>query len=147
MFTTRFSLILSVAFLTATLASHAQTTPRITKSSDDAMTFKSNIAELMRLTSTGQLGISTTSPSSTLHVSGTLIISNGGEACDLNREGGVRYNSGNGKIEFCDGAGTWAELGAGGGGGSVSTGIAGYVRVSPVDMTPGSGSASQAPMD
>ncbi|WP_147377524.1 hypothetical protein [Mesorhizobium jarvisii] len=47
-------------------------------------------------------------PSTTLHVSGTLRIANGGEACDNNRSGAIRYASSS--FDFCDGGGTWKSL-------------------------------------
>ncbi|MFT7433591.1 MAG: hypothetical protein ACI9TY_001228 [Alphaproteobacteria bacterium] len=54
------------------------------------------------------VGIGTSAPAVTLDVSGTLMISNGGEVCDASTEGGIRYTSANG-IEFCN-ASAWASL-------------------------------------
>ena len=55
----------------------------------------------------GYVGVSTTNPSTSLHVDGTLRIANGGEACDANRAGAIRYNSGT--FEFCAGS-AWQSL-------------------------------------
>ena len=72
----------------------------------------------MYLDTDGKVGIGTRTPSTTLHLSGTLRIANGGESCDANRAGGIRYNSGT--FEFCDGGGTWESMAtvAGGEGGT-----------------------------
>ena len=53
-----------------------------------------NNAERLRITTAGLVGIGTLSPSTSLHVSGTLRIANGGEACDTSRLGAIRYASG-----------------------------------------------------
>jgi hypothetical protein len=50
--------------------------------------------ERMRLSQSGSLGVGTTAPSTTLHVSGTLRIADGAEACDTNRLGAIKYASG-----------------------------------------------------
>ncbi|PZP39047.1 MAG: hypothetical protein DI585_05400 [Pseudomonas fluorescens] len=42
----------------------------------------------------GNVGIGTTAPTTRLGVSGTLKIANGGESCDTNRLGAIRYGSG-----------------------------------------------------
>ncbi|HVV71635.1 MAG TPA: hypothetical protein VHI52_09080, partial [Verrucomicrobiae bacterium] len=49
---------------------------------------------LLFLTSAGHVGISTTTPTTTLDVSGTLKIADGGEACDTSRLGAIKYTSG-----------------------------------------------------
>ena len=59
---------------------------------------------------TGGVGIGTVSPNAALDVSGSLIISNGGEVCDATTEGGVRYNAGN--LEICNGT-AWGNISAG----------------------------------
>ncbi|MEC9291897.1 MAG: tail fiber domain-containing protein, partial [Pseudomonadota bacterium] len=74
----------------------------------------------------GLVGIGTDSPSSTLHVSGTLIVANGGEACAATTAGGMRYNGG--AIEFCDGS-SWTALGAAGGGDNLGNHQAGQTVV------------------
>lgn len=58
----------------------------------------------------GSVGVNTVNPAAALEVSGTIIISNGGEVCDASIEGGIRYNAGN--IEICDGS-TWNGISAG----------------------------------
>ncbi|WP_095204614.1 hypothetical protein [Mesorhizobium carmichaelinearum] len=47
-------------------------------------------------------------PSTTLHVSGTIRIANGGETCDTNRSGAIRYNGT--AFQVCYGTGGWANL-------------------------------------
>ncbi len=46
--------------------------------------------------------------STTLHVSGTLRIANGGEACDTNRTGAIRYTAGD--FQFCRNGTAWEPL-------------------------------------
>ena len=58
----------------------------------------------------GNVGIGTVSPNAALDVSGSIIISNGGEVCDATTEGGVRYNAGN--LEICNGT-VWGGISAG----------------------------------
>lgn len=71
--------------------------------------------ERMRIDEFGNIGIGTIAPSTTLHVSGTLRISNGGEACDANRAGAIRYTSSS-VFQFCMGSG-WQNLADAAGGG------------------------------
>jgi hypothetical protein len=61
----------------------------------------------------GNVGVGTTAPLAALDVSGTLMISDGGETCNASIEGGIRYTAGGG-VEYCD-ASAWGSLGAGGG--------------------------------
>ena len=68
------------------------------------------------LTDSGKVGIGTTVPYTLLHVSGTLRIADGGEACDADRAGAIRYASGS--FDFCDGGGTWKSLASMAGGGA-----------------------------
>ncbi|RYG61107.1 MAG: tail fiber domain-containing protein [Alphaproteobacteria bacterium] len=61
------------------------------------------------LTASGQLGLLTTVPSTSLHVVGSLRIANGGEACDANRIGAIRFAAG--EFSFCRVAATgWETL-------------------------------------
>lgn len=64
--------------------------------------------ERMRISSVGNLGIATTTPFTALHVSGTLRLANGGEACDANRTGGIRYTGG--EFSFCRNGSAWETL-------------------------------------
>lgn len=67
-------------------------------------------------TSNGNIGINTFktsttisyNPSTTLHLGGTLRLSNGGEACDANRLGAIRYTSGD--FQFCRNGTAWEPL-------------------------------------
>ncbi|MFT7432963.1 MAG: hypothetical protein ACI9TY_000585, partial [Alphaproteobacteria bacterium] len=58
----------------------------------------------------GSVGIGTVNPGAALEVSGTIIISNGGEVCNAALEGAIRYISGS--IEICDGT-SWSGISAG----------------------------------
>jgi hypothetical protein len=60
------------------------------------------------IASNGAVGISTTNPSTSLHVSGTLRLANGGEACDANRIGGIRYTAN--EFSFCRNGTAWESL-------------------------------------
>ena len=74
-----------------------------------ALIFKSSgsSGNILALEYTGKVGIGTFLPSTTLHVSGTLRLANGGETCDANRAGAIRYNAGT--FEFCAGS-AWESL-------------------------------------
>lgn len=61
------------------------------------------------------VGVGTTTPSTRLHVSGTLRVGNGGESCSTDLSGAFRYNGGT--MEFCNGS-TWQALGISGVGAS-----------------------------
>ncbi|MBI3896277.1 MAG: hypothetical protein HY313_10160, partial [Acidobacteria bacterium] len=57
----------------------------------------------------GGVGIGTASPKAPLHVGGEAIIGNTSLACDSTRQGGLRYNSGNTVMEYCNGT-AWTGL-------------------------------------
>jgi hypothetical protein len=61
----------------------------------------------------GRMSIGTGAPSTSLHVSGTIRIADGGEPCDSNRTGAIRYTS-QSTFEFCKGSG-WQSMAAAGG--------------------------------
>ncbi|RZI59821.1 MAG: hypothetical protein EOP14_03635 [Pseudomonas sp.] len=74
----------------------------------------------MRITTTGNVGIGTTGPTTKLDVAGTLRVGNGAELCDVNTQyGAIRYNSGN--IQFCNPSG-WQTVGVSGAGVTALTG-------------------------
>lgn len=54
------------------------------------------------------INIGETTPSSTFHVSGTLRIASGGEACDANRTGAIRYTAGD--FSVCRNGSAWETL-------------------------------------
>ena len=58
---------------------------------------------LLTVTSTGGVGVGTTSPATKLQINGTALIGNGGETCSATYAGGVRYNSGSAHMEYCNG--------------------------------------------
>ncbi len=62
------------------------------------------------ITTRGDVGINIypTQPSASLHVSGTLLLANGGEACDANRLGAIRYTGGD--FSFCRNGSAWESL-------------------------------------
>ncbi|MER9336781.1 hypothetical protein NKJ06_22745 [Mesorhizobium sp. M0293] len=75
------------------------------------MSFYQNGNPQLLLNSGGNIGIgiqSTSIPSTSLHISGTIRIANGGEACDTNRSGAIRYT--NSTFQVCYGTGGWANL-------------------------------------
>lgn len=58
--------------------------------------------EAMRMASDGRIGIATTAPSATLHVSGTLrLAGTGAESCNGHMVGGMRRNPSTGLVELC----------------------------------------------
>ena len=64
---------------------------------------------LMTPSGSGRVGIQIDNvPSTTLHVSGTLRLANGGETCDANRIGAIRYTSGD--FQFCRNGTAWEPL-------------------------------------
>lgn len=91
---------------------------RVGNTSEAEIVFRTNpgtsvgvsATERMRLNQYGSLGIGTSYPSTSLHVSGTLRMANGGEACDTNRAGAVRWHAGAGQFQVCYGSGGWALL-------------------------------------
>ena len=62
------------------------------------------------------VGVNTDQPSTTLSVSGTLRIADGGETCDANRSGSIKYTSST--FYTCDGTTGWKTLGSGSAGAS-----------------------------
>lgn len=51
----------------------------------------------------------TNNPSTTLHVSGTIRMADGGEVCNVHRAGAMRYTSAS-TFDFCDGVNGWQSL-------------------------------------
>tara|TARA_R110000868_G_scaffold262401_1_gene520939 strand:+ start:107271 stop:113315 length:6045 start_codon:yes stop_codon:yes gene_type:complete len=68
---------------------------------------KDSAVEFADISVTNTLAIGTTvAPSAALEVSGSIMLSNGGETCDGLHEGAIRYSTGSSALEFCDGS-TW----------------------------------------
>lgn len=63
-------------------------------------------------------GPATFNGATALDISGTIKISNGGEACAAPIAGGLRYNTGSSQVEFCDGT-AWINIALSGGGSSL----------------------------
>ncbi len=64
--------------------------------------------EALRVTATGSMGIGTITPKAPLHVAGEAIIGpTTGLACNANLTGGLRWNTGSGCMEICNGT-AWA---------------------------------------
>lgn len=73
-------------------------------------------AEAMRILRNGHIGIGTVAPNVRLGVNGTLRVADGGEACDANREGGIRYEAGSDTFFFCATAASgWESISLGSG--------------------------------
>lgn len=66
----------------------------------------------------GNVGVRTGSPTTGLHVNGTLRLANGGEACDANRLGAIRYTGVD--FSFCRNGSAWETLTSLAGGGGLS---------------------------
>ena len=60
--------------------------------------------------STLRMGVRNIYPSTTLHVSGTIRMADGGEACDANRTGAIKY--GGGDFSICRNGSAWESLSA-----------------------------------
>jgi len=66
---------------------------------------------LLNVTALGRLGVNSVSfPSTTLHISGTLRMADGGETCDADRAGAMRWHAESGQFQVCYGSGSWALL-------------------------------------
>ncbi len=74
----------------------------------------------------GNVGISTSSPQTRLHVSGSITVGDGGETCGASYAGTIRYNGGN--LQFCN-TSSWQTLGISG------TGVTSLSVTSPVVNT------------
>ena len=71
--------------------------------------------EVMRLTSVGNLGVGTTTPTARLEVAGQIKIAEGTEGCTVVGDAGrIRYNASN-ELQYCNGSG-WQTLGVAGSG-------------------------------
>lgn len=79
----------------------------------DYFTVKRGSTRLLNVDSSGRMGLAIggLAASTTLHVNGTLRMADGGEACDTDRAGAVRYTSAS-TFDFCDGTNGWRSLAA-----------------------------------
>lgn len=68
----------------------------------------------------GNVGVAGIVPAVALDVSGTLMISNGGEICDASTEGAIRYTAAGG-VMYCD-ATSWSAMGGSGSSDNIATG-------------------------
>ena len=78
------------------------------KLTDDYTLQPSSNPVLTVVRATRNIGMGTNNPSTTLHISGTLRIADGGETCDSNRAGAVKWNGS--QFQVCYGSGGWALL-------------------------------------
>lgn len=58
----------------------------------------------------GRLGIGTTAPGATLHVTGAIVVESEGSACNGANEGELRYDALSGEMQYCDGIATWVNI-------------------------------------
>jgi hypothetical protein len=79
--------------------------------SNDTLTFGGNATFAEgNVTFNNNVGINTATPQARLDVAGTIRVGNGGEACDSNRTGAIRWNGT--VFQGCNGT-SWTELGGG----------------------------------
>lgn len=64
--------------------------------------------EAIRIVSTGFVGVGTLSPSTEVDISGTVRLADGGEACDTNRKGAIKYASS--EFYVCRNGTAWESL-------------------------------------
>ncbi|RYG60415.1 MAG: tail fiber domain-containing protein [Alphaproteobacteria bacterium] len=82
--------------------------------SDKGLAFVTNsstfagLTPAMYITRTRQVGINTLAPSTSLHVAGTIRMADGGESCDANRTGAIKFTGG--QFYVCKTAGSWDTL-------------------------------------
>ncbi|TKW60810.1 MAG: hypothetical protein DI628_07935 [Blastochloris viridis] len=76
-----------------------------------ALSNYAGVPERMRITADGNVGIGSSSPTTKLDVAGTLKVAAGGEACDANRTGAIKYQSG--QFQICRNGTSWETLIAG----------------------------------
>ena len=72
-----------------------------------------SLASVMTIQSTGNVGIGTTSPQTTLQVSGSIMMGTG--TCSITTAGSIQYSGG--AVQYCNGT-SWANISSGGGSGS-----------------------------
>ncbi|MDD9912248.1 MAG: hypothetical protein OXR68_03070 [Alphaproteobacteria bacterium] len=74
----------------------------------DGSNFASDATNFFWDDTTNRLGLGTGAPSATLHISGTMILADGGESCDATIIGAIKYTSGD--LYVCDGS-SWSTVG------------------------------------
>lgn len=72
-------------------------------------TNSTNLGSSPLTVSGGNVGVGTSTPTSTLDVNGEVRVGNSGTACSAANSGATRYNSTSKKMEFCDGA-SWQAI-------------------------------------
>lgn len=106
--------------------------------------FVSSSTPALTVTSNSQVGLGLSFigvPQTALQVSGTIRFANGGEACDANRTGAIRYAGGD--FSFCRNGSVWETLTSLGGGGGLGDRITSGTSAVVVNSATGIVSISQ----
>jgi hypothetical protein len=128
---------------------YSNSTLTIGTKANDGVVFQSNgysrlgIDRSGFITTRGDVGVNIypIQPSASLHVSGTMLIADGGEACDANRTGAVRYTGGD--FSFCRNGSAWETLTSLTGGGASADRITSGTSAVVVNSATGIVSISQ----
>ncbi|MCB9991474.1 MAG: tail fiber domain-containing protein [Rhodospirillales bacterium] len=77
-------------------------------------------------------------------VEGTIKMAYGGEACDALRAGAIRYDSGSGQFDLCDGGGTWTSIATSSGGSKWQDGAGDDIYYTSGDVGIGTATPAEA---
>ncbi|WP_374073547.1 beta strand repeat-containing protein [Bdellovibrio bacteriovorus] len=72
-------------------------------------TYSSGVAERVRISSTGKVGVGTTNPAAALDVNGGVRVGSDSSTCDASKKGTTRYNSTENIMEYCNGT-LWTDF-------------------------------------
>ncbi|MCB9988796.1 MAG: tail fiber domain-containing protein [Rhodospirillales bacterium] len=79
-----------------------------------------------------------------LEIEGTLKIAYGGESCDAARAGAIRYDSGSGQFDLCDGVSGWLSIATSSGGSKWQDGAAGAIYYNSGNVGVGTATPAEA---